>query len=112
MIVVPDSVAAPSSVTASPYVWLPVVVTFPVSVVLPPLPVERFLISVNDAPSMAVVPLKSSARLFPAPLTPDENVGAVPVSVTVLAASVTKPPYVWLPVVVTSAASCAAPVTE
>ena len=59
---------------------MPVVVIVPESVVEPPLPVERFRIPVN-VPSIAVVPLKLSARLLPPPITPAANVGLVPVSV-------------------------------
>ena len=39
----------------------------------------------------AVVPLKESTRLFPAPSTPPVKVPSVPVSVTVAAPSVTRP---------------------
>ena len=89
--VVPLVVVAARSVTASPYVCVPVVVRAPVSVVLPAASVERSLIPVNVAPSIAVVPLKFSTRFLLAPTTPAVNVGVVPASVTVAAPSVTRP---------------------
>ena len=87
----PVSVVSPRSVTASPYVCVPAVVIAPVSVVVPAASVERSLIPVNVAPSIAVVPLKVSTISLPAPTTPAVNVGVVPASVTVAAPSVTAP---------------------
>ena len=59
---VPASVVSAARVTASPYVWVPLVAIVPPSAVVPPPPVARFLIPVNFAPSIAVVPPRFRVR--------------------------------------------------
>ena len=84
------SVVAPSRVTASLKVWIPVVVSAPVNVVVPPPLDVSCLIPLKFAPTISVVPLKVRVRSLAAPCTPVVNVGVVPVN-TALAPSVTKP---------------------
>ena len=70
---------------------MPVVLTAPSIVVVPPPWVVRFRRPAK-VPSITVVPLKSSTRLLPPPVTLEAKVPVSPLSVTVGAANCTAPP--------------------
>ena len=89
---VPASVVSAARVTASPYVWVPLVVIVPLSAVVPPPPVARFLIPVKLIPEIVVVPPRFSVRSWLAPATPGVSVPLDPLSVRSPASRIAPPP--------------------